>query len=41
MSLGSTSVQVPETLRLYAASSAVDASEIAEATVGASLTLVI
>ena len=36
----STSVQVPDASRLYAASSAVLASAIALATVGASLTLV-
>ena len=40
VSVASTSVQVPEASRLYAASSAVLASEIAEATVGASLALV-
>ena len=40
-SLGSTSVHVPDASRLYEASSAVLASEIALATVGASLTFVI
>ena len=37
MSPESTSVHVPATFRLYAESSAVDASAIADATVGASL----
>ena len=40
MSDASTSVQVPDASRLYAASSAELASEMAEATVGASLVLV-